>query len=86
MKTLSDLREVLGRTMEGVLSGSVSIDQAKAVAQVAAEVNATAKLEVDMARATDGDFRGSGFIDVEPRIQQREPLRRIAQGGRVDKA
>ncbi|RRU94114.1 hypothetical protein EGI97_12550 [Stutzerimonas xanthomarina] len=61
-----------------MLAGTYSIEQAKAVAQVAAEVNATARLEVDMARATDGDFRGSGFIDVEPRIAPRKPLRRIA--------
>lgn len=78
MNNLSDLRAILGKTMEGVLAGTCSIEQAKAVAQVAAEVNATARLEVDMARATDGDFRGSGFIDVEPRIAPREPLRRIA--------
>lgn len=77
MRNLNDLREILGRTMEGVLAGTVTVEQAKAVASVAAEVNSTAKLEVDMARATDGDFRGSGFIDVEPRIPQREPLRRI---------
>ena len=74
MQNLSDLRAILGRTMEGVLAGNVSVDQARAVAQVAAEVNATAKLEVDMARATDGDFRGSGFIDVDPRIQARPAL------------
>lgn len=66
MKNLNDLRDILGRTMEGVLSGKVSTEQAKAVAMVAAEVNQTAKLEIDMARATDGDFKGSGFIDVEP--------------------
>lgn len=66
MKTLNDLREVLGRTMNGVLDGSYSVDQARAVAQVAQEVNATARLEIDMARATDGDFKGSGFIDVDP--------------------
>jgi hypothetical protein len=78
MNNLSDLRAILGKTMEGVLAGTYSIEQAKAVAQVAAEVNSTARLEVDMARATDGDFRGSGFIDVEPRIATREPLRRIA--------
>ena len=78
MNNLSDLRAILGKTMNGVLDGTYSIEQARAVAQVAAEVNATARLEVDMARATDGDFRGSGFIDVKPRIAPREPLRRIA--------
>jgi hypothetical protein len=74
MKNLSDLRDILGRTMEGVLSGKVSADQAKSVALVAGEVNASARLEVDMARATDGDFRGSGFIDVDPRIGGRQAL------------
>jgi len=74
MQSLNDLREILGRTMEGVLAGTYSVDQAKAIAQVAAEVNMTARLEVDMARATDGDFKGSGFIDVEPRIPGRPAL------------
>lgn len=74
MKNLNDLRDILGRTMEGVLDGKYTIEQAKAVAQVAAEVNATARLEVDMARATDGDFKGSGFIDVDPRIPKRTEL------------
>ena len=78
MNNLSDLRAILGKTMEGVLAGTYSIEQAKAVAQVAAEVNATARFEVDMVCVIDGDFRGSGFIDVEPRIAPREPLRRIA--------
>ncbi|MFG3398703.1 hypothetical protein ACQKEK_02295 [Pseudomonas sp. NPDC077408] len=77
MNTLSDLRAILGETMRKVMDGDISVDQAKAVAMVAGEVNATARLEVDMARATDGDFRGSGFIDVEPRIAPREPLRRV---------
>ena len=66
MKTQKDLREILSKTMEGVLDGSYTVEQARAVAQVAQEVNATARLEIDMARATDGDFKGSGFIDVDP--------------------
>jgi hypothetical protein len=66
MKTLGDLREVLGKTMNGVLDGSYTVEQARAVSQVASEVNATARLEIDMARATDGDYKGSGFIEVDP--------------------
>ena len=66
MKTIGDLRDVLGKTMDGVLDGQYTVEQARAVAQVAQEVNATAKLEIEMARATDGDFKGSGFIDVDP--------------------
>ena len=67
MQTLSDLREILGKTMNGVLEGKYTVDQARAVAQVASEVNASARLEVDMARATDGDYKGSGFIEVAPK-------------------
>jgi hypothetical protein len=74
MNNLSDLRAMLGETMRKVMDGTISVDQAKAVAMVAGEVNATARLEVDMARATDGDFRGSGFIDVEPRIAPRQSI------------
>lgn len=74
MRTLNDLRDILGKTMNGVLDGSYTVEQARAVAQVAAEVNATARLEVDMAKATDGDFKGSGFIDVDPRIPPRPAL------------
>ena len=59
MQTLSDLREILGKTMNGVLEGKYTVDQARAVAQVASEVNASARLEVDMARA--------GFIEVDPK-------------------
>jgi len=74
MQTLSDLRDILGKTMNGVLEGKYTVEQARAVAQVATEVNASARLEVDMARATDGDFKGSGFIDVDPKPKQRPAL------------
>lgn len=74
MKTMSDLRDILGKTMNGVLDGTYTVEQARAVAQVATEVNATARLEVDMARATDGDFKGSGFIDVDPKAPARRSL------------
>ena len=74
MKTMSDLRDILGKTMSGVLDGTYTVEQARAVAQVATEVNATARLEVDMARATDGDFKGSGFIDVDPKVPARPSL------------
>jgi len=66
MQNINELRAILGKTMQGVLDGDYTVDQARAVAQVAAEVNTTARLEIDMARATDGDFKGSGFIDVDP--------------------
>lgn len=66
MKNVSDLRDILGDTMRKVLSGELSTDQARAIATVGAVVCDTAKVEIELAIATDGDFKGSGFIDVDP--------------------
>lgn len=71
MKNVSDLRDILGETMRKVLSGECSVDQAKAIAQVGAVVCDSAKVEIDMARATDGDYKGSGFIEVDPAVRLR---------------
>lgn len=57
MKNVSDLRDILGETMRKVLSGECSVDQAKAIAQVGAVVCDSAKVEIDMARATDSTLR-----------------------------
>lgn len=72
MKNVSDLRDILGETMRKVLSGECSVDQAKAIAQVGSVVCDSAKVEIDMARATDGDYKGSGFIEVDPAIRLRQ--------------
>lgn len=66
MRNVSDLRDILGETMKKVLSGELSTDQARAIATVGAVVCDTAKVEIELAIATDGDFKGSGFIDVDP--------------------
>lgn len=66
MQTISDLRAILAETMRKTIDGQITVDQARAVATVAGEVNTTARLEIDMARATDGDYKGSGFIEVDP--------------------
>lgn len=72
MKNVSDLRDILGETMRKVLSGECSVEQAKAIAQVGAVVCDSAKVEIDMARATDGDYKGSGFIEVDPAVRLRQ--------------
>lgn len=65
MKTLTDLREILGETMRAVIDGKCSVEQAKAVAEVATQVNATARLEIDMVRAIGDDCDTSGFVEVK---------------------
>lgn len=72
MKNVSDLRDILGETMRNVLDGKITVEQARAIAQVGSVVCESAKVEIDMARATDGDYKGSGFIEVDPAIRLRQ--------------
>ena len=72
MKNVSDLRDILGETMRGVLDGKLTVEQARAIAQVGAVVCESAKVEIDMARATDGDYKGSWGIEVDPAIRLRQ--------------
>lgn len=67
-KTIEDLREALFQTLEGVKAGTLDIDKARAVNDVAKTIVDTAKVEVDYLRVTDG--KSSGFID-QPK---QEPL------------
>ncbi|WXL23954.1 hypothetical protein WG219_11365 [Ectopseudomonas mendocina] len=77
MKDVTEFREFLGETMRKVLSGEATVDQAKAISMVAAEINASTRNEIELARATDGDFKGTGFIDVTPRPQQRAAIQGV---------
>lgn len=60
-KSLTDLREALFATLEGVKNGSIDLDKAKAVNEVAKTIVDTAKVEVDYLRVTGGGE--SEFID-----------------------
>ena len=66
MRTVEELREFLGQAMKDVSSGAISTEQARQIAGLGSVVCETARLEVELARATDGDFKGTGFIDVDP--------------------
>lgn len=61
-KTISDLREALFETLQGVKSGEMPIDRAKAVVEVGQVIINTAKVEIDYIRATDADVQ-SGFLE-----------------------
>lgn len=66
MKSVEDLRDMLGQAMRDVTSGKITADQARQIAGLGSVVCETVRLEVELARATDGDFKGTGFIDVDP--------------------
>lgn len=61
-KTISDLRETLFATLEGVKNGSLDLDKARAVNEVAKTIVDTAKVEVDYLRTTGGGE--STFIET----------------------
>lgn len=58
---LDGLREQLFETLRAVKDGTLEIDRARAVVQVAEQLIDTARVEVDYVRVT-GDAGGSTFI------------------------
>lgn len=69
---LDELREHLFATLRGVKDGSMDIDRARAVVQVAGVLIDSARVEVDYARVT-GETGGSTFISRPPRLVQTKP-------------
>lgn len=65
--TINDLRAVLFDTLHAVKTGTMEIDRAKTVSDIAQTIINSAKLEVDYAKATGADV-GSQFIE-QPRIK-----------------
>jgi len=60
-KTMEDLRESLFSTLQALKDGSMDIDKARAVNEVAKTIVDTAKVEVDYLKTTGGGE--SSFID-----------------------
>lgn len=61
-KSINDLRETLFATLEAVKNGSMDLDKARQVNEVAKTIVETAKVEVDYLRVTGGGE--STFIDT----------------------
>lgn len=61
MSDITELRKHLFDTLEALKDGSMEIDRAKAMAQIADTIIDTAKVEVDFIRAT-GANNNTGFI------------------------
>lgn len=56
MNSINELRAALFETLNGVKNGTMPIDRAKAVSDVAQTIINTAKVEVDYIRATDANI------------------------------
>jgi hypothetical protein len=58
---INELREHLFATLRGLKDGSLDIEKAKAMSDVAQVIVNSAKVEVDYAKATGS--KGSGFLE-----------------------
>ena len=65
MSDVNALRKHLFEAIEGIKNKSISIEQAKAIAEISQVVVNSAKVEVDYAKAT-GTKTGSGFLLDQP--------------------
>lgn len=63
MSNINELREHLFDTLRGLKDGSVDVEKARAMSDVAQVIINTAKVEVDYLRAT-GQQSGTGFVPV----------------------
>lgn len=61
---ISTLREHLFDALKGLKDGTVDIDKAKAMSEVAQTIINTAKVEVEYAKATGAT--GSSFLEMAP--------------------
>ena len=71
-KTVKDLRESLFVVLEGLKDGTMEIDKAKAITNVAQTIVNSAKVEVDFIKAVGGIATGSGFIPLEAKQLTKE--------------
>jgi len=74
---IEDLRNHLFLALEKLHDGDMEVDTARAIAEVAREITATAKVEVDFLRATDS-VRGTGFIPDDSNVLEGQSQRRLA--------
>jgi hypothetical protein len=73
---IEDLRNHLFLALEKLHEGDMEVDMARAIAEVAREITATAKVEVDFLRATDS-VRGTGFIPDDSSVIEGKSARRL---------
>ncbi|MDD2744174.1 MAG: hypothetical protein PHV02_18075 [Rhodocyclaceae bacterium] len=73
MNNINQLRAALFETLQGVKEGTMEIDRAKAVSDVAQTIINTAKVEIDYIRATDADVATDFIGGVQKRIGGQVP-------------
>jgi hypothetical protein len=64
MSKIDDVRGHLMKALEGLSSGTMDIERAKAIAEVSQTLINSAKVEVDYLKVT-GQQNGTGFLEKE---------------------
>lgn len=75
---ISDLRNHLFETIEGLKDGTMDLDRARAINDTAQVIINSAKVEVDALKITGGT-RGSGFLPLTDEALEKP---RLVEGGR----
>lgn len=78
MNDITALRGHLFDTLRGLKDGSIEIDKAKAVSQIADTIIDTAKVEVDYMRVTGAT--GTGFIAQHSQVDSGRQVSRTQTG------
>lgn len=65
---VNDLREHLFAALKGLKDGTVDVEKAKAMSEVAQVIINSAKVEVEFAKAT-GTTSGTGFLPIEREVE-----------------
>jgi hypothetical protein len=73
MNNITQLRAALFETLQGVKDGTMEIDRAKAVSDVAQTIINTAKVEIDYIRATDANVTTDFIGGTQKRIGGQAP-------------
>ena len=76
--TIDDLRRRLFEAIDGVTTGTLDLDRARQISDLAQVIVNTAKVEVDFLRATDGG--DSPFLRPRsgpPRIASTDPVNNV---------
>jgi hypothetical protein len=71
---INDLRSRLFEALDGVKSGNLDLDKARAINEIGKTIIDTAKVEVDFIRATEGNesLFISGPLEKDDPVQQQE--------------
>lgn len=66
-KNINDLREAMFDTLASLKKGEITVEQAKAMAEIGQTIVNSAKVEIEFVKTTGGT--GSGFVpDVTPAL------------------